>query len=142
MLKGCSEMTQMKETVLTVKEAAEYLRIHPITLYRLLEKNKVSGVFKIGNQWRFKKEVMETWKISTRQRKYENIQRKRKKVEKLMQEVVRCLEKFYGLCDETTRFSIEDRYSSDFSIIDSREEIGTVLEEVRNFVKEIKGEIK
>lgn len=142
MLKGCLRMTRIKETVLTVKEAAEYLRIHPITLYRLLEKNRVSGVFKIGNQWRFKKEVIETWKINVRQRKYGTIERKRKKVEKLMQEVMRCLEKFYDLCDETTRFSIEDRYSSDFSIMDSREEIGTVLEEVRNFVKEIKGEIK
>lgn len=131
-------MAQIKETILTVREAAEYLRIHPITLYRLLEKNKVSGVFKIGNQWRVGREVIETWKINTRLRKYENIQRK--KVEKLMQEVVRCLEKFYDLYHKTTRFYIEDRYSLGPSIMDSGEEIETVLEEVRSFVKEIRGE--
>ena len=133
-------MTQTKETVLTVKEAAEYLRIHPITLYRLLKKNRVSGVFKIGNQWRFRKKVIETWKINGRERKDENIQRK--KVEKLMQEVLRCLEKFYDFCDGTAGFYIEDKYSLGSSIMDSREEIETVLEEVRSFVKEIRGEIK
>lgn len=133
-------MTRTKETVLTVKEAAEYLRIHPITLYRLLEKNRVSGVFKIGNQWRVRREAVETWRINRRERKYEDIQRK--KVEKLMQEVLKCLEKFYDFCDETAGFyieDVEDKYSLGSSIMDSREEIETVLEEVRNFVKEIRG---
>ena len=52
-------MPNSNETILTVREAAEYLRIHPITLYRLLEKDKVPGAFKIGNQWRLKKETIE-----------------------------------------------------------------------------------
>ena len=55
-------MPNSNETILTVKEAAEYLRIHPITLYRLLEKDKVPGAFKIGNQWRLKKETIESQK--------------------------------------------------------------------------------
>ena len=55
-------MANTNETILTVKEAAEYLRIHPITLYRLLEKDRVPGAFKIGNQWRLKKETIESQK--------------------------------------------------------------------------------
>jgi len=55
-------MANTNETILTVKEVAEYLRIHPITLYRLLEKDKVPGAFKIGNQWRLKKETIESQK--------------------------------------------------------------------------------
>jgi len=55
-------MPDAKETILTVREAAKYLRIHPITLYRLLEKDKVPGAFKIGNQWRLKKERIESQK--------------------------------------------------------------------------------
>lgn len=55
-------MPDTNETILTVKEAAEYLRIHPITLYRLLERDRVPGAFKIGSQWRLKKETIESQK--------------------------------------------------------------------------------
>lgn len=37
--------------LMTVKEAAAYLRCHASTIYRLLRKEKLPGV-KVGNQWR------------------------------------------------------------------------------------------
>ena len=46
-----------KEEVLTAEEAAKYLRIHPYTLRRLTRAGKVPG-FKIGGQWRFRKEEL------------------------------------------------------------------------------------
>lgn len=38
-------------TMLTCDEAAEYLRLHPRTVCRLLQQGKLPGV-KIGRQWR------------------------------------------------------------------------------------------
>ena len=44
--------------VLTAEEVAEYLRIHPYTVRRLARTGKLPG-FKVGGQWRFKKEVID-----------------------------------------------------------------------------------
>lgn len=40
---------------LTVREFAKYVRIHHMTLYKWLKKNRngVPGAFKVGGQWRF-----------------------------------------------------------------------------------------
>ena len=35
----------------TIKEVAKMLKMHPITIYRYCEKNKIKGI-KIGNAWR------------------------------------------------------------------------------------------
>jgi len=40
--------------VLTPEEAAEYLRVNPQTVYRLLRAGKCPGV-KIGRQWRIRR---------------------------------------------------------------------------------------
>lgn len=45
----------IKQDVLTVEEVAKYLRIHPYTVRRLVRMGKLPG-FKVGGQWRFKKE--------------------------------------------------------------------------------------
>ena len=42
--------------VLTAEEVAEYLRIHPYTVRRLVRTGKLPG-FKVGGQWSFKKEA-------------------------------------------------------------------------------------
>jgi excisionase family DNA binding protein len=47
-------------TVLTLEEAAEFLKVHPSTIYRLLRKHKIPA-FKIGSDWRFKRESIEKW---------------------------------------------------------------------------------
>ena len=46
--------------VLTLEEAAKYLKIAKPTLYRLLEDGKIPA-FKVGNQWRFTRELIDKW---------------------------------------------------------------------------------
>ncbi len=46
--------------VLTVRELADYLRVHPSTVYRLLRTNQLPG-FRIGSDWRFNIEVIDKW---------------------------------------------------------------------------------
>lgn len=48
------------EQVLTLEEAALYLKVAKPTLYRLLEDGKIPA-FKVGNQWRFTKELIDRW---------------------------------------------------------------------------------
>jgi excisionase family DNA binding protein len=47
-------------TVLTLEEAAEYLKVHPATIYRLL-KSRTIPAFKIGSDWRFNQESIQRW---------------------------------------------------------------------------------
>ena len=59
-----------RKEIMTPKEAAEYLGLHLITIYRLVKKGKLPG-FKIGGQWRFKKDLLDEWiayKINKRSR--------------------------------------------------------------------------
>lgn len=44
-------------TVLTLKEAAKYLRLSEMTILRLANKGSIPGA-KIGRQWRFAKEAI------------------------------------------------------------------------------------
>lgn len=44
--------------ILTVKEIATYLRVSPMTVLRLLEKNAIPG-FKVGRQWRVARAKLE-----------------------------------------------------------------------------------
>ena len=54
-------MERAKE-VMTLREASEYLGISPDTLYKYLNENRISGVaFKLGNRWRFKKDLLDKW---------------------------------------------------------------------------------
>ena len=48
--------------VMTLREASEYLGISPDTLYKYLNEDRISGVaFKLGNRWRFKKDLLDRW---------------------------------------------------------------------------------
>jgi excisionase family DNA binding protein len=49
-----------QEEFMTTKEVAQYLRVDPYTIYRLVSQKKIPA-FKIGNQWRFKRSVLERW---------------------------------------------------------------------------------
>jgi excisionase family DNA binding protein len=46
--------------IMTIKELAEYLRVHPSTLYKLLRRGTLPG-FRIGSDWRFHREVIDRW---------------------------------------------------------------------------------
>jgi excisionase family DNA binding protein len=47
--------------VLTVQNVAEYLRVHPSTIYRLLKKKQLPA-FKVGSDWRFNRESIDRWR--------------------------------------------------------------------------------
>jgi excisionase family DNA binding protein len=46
--------------VMTAKELAEYLRVHRSTVYKLLRRRELPG-FRIGTDWRFRREVIDQW---------------------------------------------------------------------------------
>ena len=46
--------------ILTVKELAAYLRVHPSTIYKLMKKGLLPG-FRIGTDWRFNLEAIDRW---------------------------------------------------------------------------------
>ena len=48
------------EEILTLKELAEYLKVNDKTIYRLSSEGKIPA-FKVGNNWRFKKESIDRW---------------------------------------------------------------------------------
>jgi excisionase family DNA binding protein len=50
----------MQEILLNVGEVARYLRVDRLTVYRLVSQRKIPA-FKVGNQWRFKKKMIDAW---------------------------------------------------------------------------------
>ena len=50
----------MATIVLTLEEVAQFLRVHPSTVYRLLRKHTIPA-FKVGSDWRFNQESVENW---------------------------------------------------------------------------------
>jgi len=52
-------MERAKE-VMTLREASQYLGISPDTLYKYLGESKIPA-FKLGNRWRFKKDLLDRW---------------------------------------------------------------------------------
>jgi excisionase family DNA binding protein len=49
--------------IITVEEVAEFLRVHPSTIYRLLKKQGIPA-FKLGSDWRFNQESIERWVLA------------------------------------------------------------------------------
>ncbi|OIO39565.1 MAG: DNA-binding protein [Candidatus Omnitrophica bacterium CG07_land_8_20_14_0_80_50_8] len=54
------EKRPQRTQIMTLKEVAKYLGVHTMTVYRLLKEKKLPG-FKVGGQWRTKKEVLDTF---------------------------------------------------------------------------------
>lgn len=50
----------MKNSVMTVREVAEYLRMKPVTIYKHAQGGKIPA-FKVGATWRFKKKTIDDW---------------------------------------------------------------------------------
>ena len=46
--------------VMTVREVSAYLRVHPITIYRLLKHSQIPA-FRVGSDWRFDVETINSW---------------------------------------------------------------------------------
>jgi excisionase family DNA binding protein len=49
-----------KRPIMTVMELADYLRVHPTTIYRLLKLGQLPA-FKVGSEWRFTVESIDRW---------------------------------------------------------------------------------
>ncbi len=52
--------TGNRSRLITVRELAAYLRVHPTTVYRLLRQEKIPS-FRVGSDWRFDREAIERW---------------------------------------------------------------------------------
>jgi len=46
--------------VMTVKDIADYLHMHPMTIYRYLKEGKIPA-FKIGTSWRIRRDSIQKW---------------------------------------------------------------------------------
>ena len=50
----------MPDDIMTLEEVAAYLRLKPQTIYTWAQEGKIPAA-KLGNQWRFKKSVIDRW---------------------------------------------------------------------------------
>jgi excisionase family DNA binding protein len=50
----------MQEDLLTTEQVARYLSVDKFTIYRLVAQKRLPA-FRVGNQWRFKKDMIEGW---------------------------------------------------------------------------------
>jgi len=50
----------IQKEVMTLREASHYLGISPDTLYKYLAEKSIPA-FKLGNRWRFKKDLLDRW---------------------------------------------------------------------------------
>lgn len=48
------------DNLMTTKEAAEYLNLNYMTVYKLAQRGRIPAS-KIGGNWRFKKEILDEW---------------------------------------------------------------------------------
>jgi excisionase family DNA binding protein len=62
----------MRETLITVNQVAGYLSVDKFTVYRLIAQKEMPA-FKVGNQWRFKRSLIDAWLMrnsNVRRKKY------------------------------------------------------------------------
>lgn len=50
----------MQENLLTTEQVAQYLKVDKFTIYRMVGRKKIPA-FRVGNQWRFKKSLIDEW---------------------------------------------------------------------------------
>jgi excisionase family DNA binding protein len=55
------EAKSERARILTLENVAQYLRVHPSTIYRLLKKRQLPA-FKVGRDWRFNLESIDRWR--------------------------------------------------------------------------------
>ena len=52
-----------KEQIMTLREVAQYLGLHVMTVYKLTREGRVPAA-KIGGQWRFKRDILDQWLVT------------------------------------------------------------------------------
>ena len=53
-------MTEQPQEILTIEEAAEYLRVPLSSLYRIAQSGRIPCQ-KVGRHWRFRRQALERW---------------------------------------------------------------------------------
>lgn len=48
------------EELITIQQLANYLKVDRFTVYRLVTQKRIPA-FKVGGQWRFKQEMIDSW---------------------------------------------------------------------------------
>lgn len=61
MKKQAAVKPDIAPAVMTVREVAAYLRVHPSTIYRLLKRGQLPG-FRIDGDWRFHIKTIDEWR--------------------------------------------------------------------------------
>jgi len=51
---------QIPERLMTLEEVADYLRLSIHTVYKMAQQGRIPA-YKVGKQWRFKKEIIDKW---------------------------------------------------------------------------------
>ena len=51
---------QSMSPILTVPEVARYLRVHPMTIYRLLRQKRIPAL-RVAHNWRFNTQEINRW---------------------------------------------------------------------------------
>ena len=46
--------------VMNIRQASQYLGVSPDTLYKYVSEEKIPA-FKLGNRWKFKKSMLDSW---------------------------------------------------------------------------------
>lgn len=49
-----------KRTMLTATEVADYLRVHVMTVYRLVQRGDLPAI-RVGKRWRFRRDHVDQW---------------------------------------------------------------------------------
>jgi len=60
-------MTKSKQ-VMTVKDMADYMDMHPMTIYKYVKDGKIPA-FKIGSSWRIRNDSIQKWIKENEQQK-------------------------------------------------------------------------
>ena len=55
-----SSMAELE--MMTVKEVALYLKMKPVTIYKLAKEGRIPA-FKVASFWRFKRDLIEKWAV-------------------------------------------------------------------------------
>ena len=61
--------------IMTLEEVAAYLRLKPQTIYTWAQEKKIPAA-KLGNQWRFKKSIIDEWYLQHIDAKFNDIVQK------------------------------------------------------------------
>jgi excisionase family DNA binding protein len=51
---------KIPDPIMTVDQVAAYLKLHPLTIRHLAREGEIPA-FKVGRQWRVKRELLELW---------------------------------------------------------------------------------